>query len=391
MIKVVNFACYLVCIVIVIIDIIHNISTFFKNEDLCEVRYKPFHDDQTAIYPSLTMCLNTPFSQNDVIPSLGSIDGSSNYESYLIGQNHTNEDFYKVEYENVSLQEKDFLIGVVVKNKDSQIMNQEWKKYVSAQTWGWYFGIMKCFTFDVPFQKDTKVSLMKLSINNSVFPNGIRPKDGWMSRGMQFFFHLPKQFIRSFPTNKRFWSGKKSNRNSYRLRFTLLEMEILRKRDKREGTCQKNEVMQYDELMLYYIIKEVRCRPPYWEQKPGWDEYPVCKRKQDLEQVTNLFWNFFYGKNESNTPCTEIKKLDIKYQESATDESTPPNTTRIDFYYYKCNEYKEIRQMQAYTGMMVVGNIGGFVGMLLGFALVQIPGLVHNGFHYMKNAFFNAK
>ena len=232
---------------IVIIYAVQNILNFCENEDLCEVRYKSFHDDQNAIYPSLTMCLNTPFSQNEIIPMLGSIGGPLDYESYLIGKNDTNQEFYTVEYENVSLQEQDFLLHFVITSKDYQIMNQEWQKYVSVQTWGWYMGIMKCFTFNVPFQKDTKVSSMKLLIKNSIFPNGIRPKDGWMSRGMQFFFHLPKQFVRSFPTNKRFWSGKKSTQNSYRFRYTLLGMEILRKRDKQEVNCQANDVMHYDE------------------------------------------------------------------------------------------------------------------------------------------------
>ena len=83
--------------------------------------------------------------------------------------------------------------------------------------------------------------------------------------------------------------------------------------------------------------------------------------------------------------------MDISYQESVIDKNVEPNTTLINLYYFNCNEYKEIRQMQAYTGMVLVGNIGGFLGMLLGFALVQIPDLIYNGFYNLKNTFFEIK
>ena len=41
--------------------------------------------------------------------------------------------------------------------------------------------------------------------------------------------------------------------------------------------------------------------------------------------------------------------------------------------------------MRAYTGMMLLGNIGGFLGLLLGYALIQIPSdLVHMFFKFKQ-------
>ena len=53
------------------------------------------------------------------------------------------------------------------------------------------------------------------------------------------------------------------------------------------------------------------------------------------------------------------------------------NQTRIHVSYLS-NTFKEIQQMKAYTIMMLFGNVGGFVGLLLGYALIQIPNLVHS-------------
>ena len=391
LIRILNFACYSVCIVIVIVYTLENIFNFCENKDLCEVSYRPFHDDESAIYPSLTLCLKTPFLKNVSFPNTGYFHNSSEYEYYLIGSNKTNATFNDVSFEDVSVKLNDFLNDVTISSKEHQRMNKEWKEYVTINTWGLVFGVLKCFTFDVPFQQNVKVSSIKISINNSIFPSSIRPRDGWSNYGMQFFFHLPKQFIRSFSSNKRFWSGKHSSKDTYRLRYSLLEMEILRKRDKQDESCLNNDIMNYDDWMVNYIVKEVKCRPPYWKRLSSNLEYPVCRRYEELQQVTNLFWKFFYGINNTNAPCKEIKKMDISYQESVIDKNVEPNTTLINFYYYNCNEYKEIRQMQAYTGMVLVGNIGGFLGMLLGFALVQIPDLIYNGFYNLKNTFFEIK
>ena len=48
------------------------------------------------------------------------------------------------------------------------------------------------------------------------------------------------------------------------------------------------------------------------------------------------------------------------------------NTTKI-ILYYRMDTFKEIKQMRSYTGMMLLGNVGGFFGILLGYAVVQVP------------------
>ena len=89
-----------------------------------------------------------------------------------------------------------------------------------------------------------------------------------------------------------------------------------------------------------------------------------------------MFWSYFYGNVESNHPCTEIQKVEMEYEET-DDEALDKNQTRIHVSYLG-NTYKDIQQMKAYTIMMLFGNVGGFVGLLLGYALIQIPSLIHS-------------
>ena len=53
--------------------------------------------------------------------------------------------------------------------------------------------------------------------------------------------------------------------------------------------------------------------------------------------------------------------------------------------YYRPHTYREIGQIRAYNAMALLGNVGGFIGLLLGYAFVQIPMLVHTLFDSWKD------
>ena len=141
--------------------------------------------------------------------------------------------------------------------------------------------------------------------------------------------------------------------------------------------CQ--DYIAYDKWIVLNITAELQCNPPYWMAN---DKYPTCQNQTELEKGQKMFWSYFYGNVETNHPCTEIQKVDIDYEET-DDVSLGPDETRIQVYYLS-STYKEIRQMKAYTIMMLFGNVGGFVGLLLGYALIQIPSLIHSTFRCFK-------
>ena len=370
---------------------VQNVWNYFQNDDLCEVSFKTFHSDTKHGYPSLSICFNSPFVKGRLSEYL-SVDMdniSENYESYLIGGRHSDQNnnvnieyFRNVPYEGTTVTEKDFLTNADIADKNRSRVSAS--PDIAVNSWGWFMGIMKCFTFSVPYQKDRFISQMNIKFNNTIFPNnGTRPSDGWNPGGMHLFFHYPNQFATSFASNKRFWHSRKSTSsgpNRYRMRFYLKGMEVLRKRHKPDEICQDD--MPYDDWIRYHIINEIGCRPPYWHQLAT--SMPFCDTKEKLQEIQSMFWSYFYGIKEAKSPCTEIKKLDLEYEEPEDDQFVSPGSSMISWY-YRPNSYKEIKQMRAYTGMMLLGNIGGFLGLLLGYALIQIPSdLVHLFFKFKQ-------
>ena len=162
------------------------------------------------------------------------------------------------------------------------------------------------------------------------------------------------------------------------MRFYFKGMEVVKRRHKSFENCQDD--IAYDKWLVLNISTELQCTPPYWRMD---DKHPTCRNQTELERAQKMFWGYFYGSVEANHPCTEIQKVDMEYEET-DDDTLGPGEMRIQVMYLS-STYKEIRQMKAYTIMMLFGNVGGFVGLLLGYALIQIPSLIHSIFSCFKN------
>ena len=370
----INVIFHCICIIAVFIYAVINIYSYWRNEDLCEITFKTFHSKKEDIYPSLSMCFSSPFNLNEM--SLRDLNASS-YENYLLGRTHDKQNFADIDYYNVSIKLDDFLIKAYARNKERVREEISVGEHVTEQSWGWFWGLMKCFKFNVPFKENIKMSVLRIEFKNAIFPNnGQRPSNGWESGGMHIFFHYPNQFSRSFSTNKRFWQNRKVDENLNHIRFYHKEMEVLKKRQKSDEKCLENDDKNIDDWLIYHIMDTIKCRPPYWSDKLiSNTSFPVCDSKEQLYGAVENFFNFFYGNKEYNSPCNEIMNLGIDYEESE-DRNVTEDATRISLY-YRSNTFKEIKQMRAYTWMMLFGNVGGFFGVLLGYAFVQIPGFIN--------------
>ena len=376
--KKLSFIFHVVAIAIVITYAISSYQTFEKNDDLCEVNFKKYHSDKDSIYPSISLCFNTPFL-DEKLTEHATLINVTDYQNYLLGRNEEIGPFLNIPYENVSLQEHHVFTKFVQRFK-AENKSRSMEKDTSIDSWAWFIGVMKCFTYNIPYENEILSSFIEISFLNNVFPKSQRPSDGWNSGGFQVFFHYPKHFSRSLTTNKRFWPMKQ-NATKYSMRFYLKGMEVLKRRHKESFDC--SDIEDYDDWLIKNITKTVNCIPPYWKNI---NNLSICKTAEDLLLARQMFYNVFYVGSEDNPPCKEISKLDIEYEEPDDVEYVPENQTQLDVY-FRNNFYKEIHQMQAYTMMSLVGNVGGFVGLLLGYALVQIPGLMFMIYNCLSRKF----
>ena len=225
------------------------------------------------------------------------------YTTFLSGKEREGEwhdRVFDINYENVSLQLKDHLIGNAILipalgeynitiNNSTVVINPAFR----------------CFTFHLP----TQIRLMKFSIalSNSVFSSGKRPKSGF-----EVALHYPQQLVRSWQFLIRNWPIRTNiSAHSYQMDINVKEIEILRHRDKRKKPCSSSN--SYDNDTFKEIMETVGCIPPYFDMTLG-NSLPPCKTKNDLLQAANMLGEAYIGVGKfdhSSPPCTEVQRIGV--------------------------------------------------------------------------------
>ena len=72
-------------------------------------------------------------------------------------------------------------------------------------------------------------------------------------------------------------------------------------------------------------------------------------------------------------PCDEIQTLTYNIKEFGTDKRSPVDNKASLFFVFKSTKYKEIQHIPAFDVESLIGNMGGYVGLFLGFAFWQAP------------------
>ena len=237
---------------------------------------------------------------------------------------------------------------------------------VSTRNWAFLVAkkIVKCFSFGIPFRTGIGVNSLEIQLNSSVFPNAVLPRNGWTSYfGFHLYFHRHNQFIRSFASRKYIWEERKTT--SHKIVAYLSGIEVIRRRQKSGLQCIEDT--DYDSWVYRNITKSIGCKAPYWTHI---DHVPICVREKDLQYIAQKYWEAFTWNLDSNPPCTEIKRIQIDYEEQDFKEKEGV----IDFTMaFRDPTYKEIKQNPAYDTKKLFGDIGGYIGLLLGYALIKLP------------------
>ena len=91
-------------------------------------------------------------------------------------------------------------------------------------------------------------------------------------------------------------------------------------------------------------------------------------------------------------PCREITKLQIDQSgdyEDAMEQEMLGNETNLSWFEIKVSfqldTFKEIKQKRSYSEQSLIGNIGGYLGLLIGFTLLDLLSWMSVQFEKIKN------
>ena len=338
----------------------------FEDEDLCLVDYKSLgkSSEESVSLPMLSLCLKNPFIEarlKQIDPTLN----STHYLNYLLGK--VRDDGLKdINFGDVTVDLKRHLLKIFVvwrngSNK-SYYKRNDYTNIIYEQSYDTFNGTVdrlffKCYSAEVNNTFGGKMKYLSFMFNQS----GILHELNGSDHNVFFtYFHYPGQFLLANQNVETFTD--KLNGTGYELWFTIRGYEVLKRRNKRKMTCEKNW-KQYDSMTKNEHIRNHGCRPPYL--------YDTIETSNTCSDVNTLRKGVYEANKVTekyvDQPCDEMSKINFGYTEVYDWRNEKPwigDTFAVIVGFPR--NVKVIEQSKAISPNSLIGIIGGYIGLFLG-------------------------
>ena len=361
----------LLCTFATIVLTIQSLFTFHANEDATVVSYKDFFIAENNIPPSASICITAGFEENKLKSYRKDIT-LANYSDFLGGR-IWDALMLNIDYQEVRIDPRDYILGYKILYKDTLKVatlhyddgTKNENDIILPQIRLAMCG-MVCFGIDIALSKEIMATSIMLKSN--LFHNGIRPSYMYPldnKRGIGVVFHYPNQIYRA-TWWKNFWPTRSKNSSkTYQISFDIRGMEVVRYRDKPEQPC-KEGFPNYDGDVLKELLAKEECRPPYATSSQN-----LCSNQTALKNIRTKLVDLWKGPYYRHLPCNGMEKVNYEVTEYDLEEANP---AYLEFmFWHRDLTYKEIKMIRAFDLSALVGNIGGFVGLFLGYAIIMLP------------------
>ena len=365
---------------------------FYLNKDSSVVEFHNFNGNEDNIYPTLSLCFNGGgmFNQKllkkvhlpvEILNT--SIKKAKYYEQFLLG-NLSTRAYLNISYNNVTPDMTRILENMKLFSADETGDFDIYHYWQGGAHFPFYESLKsptdKCFSMDidsetVPSLNEHHLSKIKFTIFN--FLNGVFDENnrGWLH--LDIYLAYPNQLMRSYPIFK---TEQLQSRNySSTVKVMLHATEVIQRRNKYNAICEENWADD-DNQIVQKLIEKVGCRHEFWKSHVN---APICKSKKKFLELTvpRLMTTESSFLNNYPRPCREIQNIISTTEVSIMDESQIKNwnvpVPFINFeFHFKTSTFKVIRSVRAFDGQSLIGNLGGYLGLFLGFAIWQAPDLI---------------
>ena len=163
---------------------------------------------------------------------------------------------------------------------------------------------------------------------------------------------------------------------SNEIRFKAIE--ILHKRQDADTPCNEHN-HDNDREYKKAIVEKVGCIPSFWKSlMDNIKEMPPCTKTSEFQNIANLLPGVGNNKNIKNgtklytQPCYDmaVSVTTTSRHEYTIFDEVEPHLSCI--FYFEADRFKEIVNYQAFTLGDLWSQIGGFVGIFLGYSCLQV-------------------
>ena len=154
------------------------------------------------------------------------------------------------------------------------------------------------------------------------------------------------------------------------IEFKISQIKQLRKRSDSPNPCTKR-IVNYDEYYREQLTKELGCNPPYWMNTfSNIDNVEGCQNETVLQEAYSRIADPGTLLEQLRFPCYEMILLSI---DSINNAPSPKPTDMSMVFFYTEKTYEEIKYSRMMNIDGWISNVGGFIGIFLGYSMLQIP------------------
>ena len=164
-----------------------------KDEDLCQLDFKPFNTLASEQHPILSICFTNPILEAKLKLFNSSLT-EQHYLDIIKGESPYN-GIDKIDFEDVTLNLADFYLGDTIQFRNGTLVGGGYPNLLNDQPQVSFSGLqdnialVKCFGLQFNY---TDITYASFGFNSSIFPNGIGPNSQFY-----VYIHMPDQLLMS--------------------------------------------------------------------------------------------------------------------------------------------------------------------------------------------------
>ena len=334
------------------------------DNDVCLVDYKKYYDAPDHSFPQLSLCVREPYLSSQLKIENLTIDPEI-YSEFLRGKKFSST-LSKMRFSDILINANDYISRkwIVYRNGSSITLsvNPQKSNMMSSFFTGFFFQntFFNCYTIKVP--DDKEVSGFFLEIRNYMYPNGIRKKN----LGLLTLVHYQNQLLTSSKSLSYQYPRREPNA-SYGMNFRVRGVEMIKRRNKRSYPCYE-KWDDHDSMIVRKFVESTGCKPPYITLNT---DISTCSTHDQMDKPP---FNLRFDDYGASPSCQGMAKIDYTFTVS---ELTATEWEKPGYFWAGLSLYdpkfKKIEQIQAIDINGLIGYIGGYVGLILGYNILQIP------------------
>ena len=353
------------------------IFRYLHNDDSTSVAYKNFNETPVDRYPTFSICLLSQYwfhlqliFDNELKTKFG-ITGRE-YNQLLRGDDIAKNlwgttigfsNISQIDHDQFSIKLKSFLIEFGFETQD-----EIHAKYGSSKV------ANESLPFYVSYTDPDTICFTRKSETESYV---IRKTD-WLSLELAYlsdlhgifniYIHHPGQLLRSLGTpNFETIPYHELDEYNKKLSLRLNHVSVLRKRQNAKIPCDHKD-HDDDTRFKMEVIKRVGCVPIYWKPiMPTDDSFQSCATSKEMADI------FYAIKNKKDIMASYEQPCDyMKVSVGITQHPWSGKSVFMELVYMDEN-YQEFVNYRDFEFESFWSGVGGFVGIFLGYSLLQVP------------------